>query len=365
MQALWLRLPLAGLLLATPLTANVASAQKQSSVKLKTEVVASGGSAEFFSGAFSPDGTRVVSGSTGGTAKLWDVATGALLRTFQNSVSVYSVAFSPDGARVLSAGGDFENHDCTAKLWDAETGEVLLTFSGHTGWIRSAVFSRDGARIATGATDNTVRLWEASTGALLRTLIGHSNQVISVAFSPDGLRVVSGSSDNTIRVWDTATGDLIRTFEGHADEVESVAFSPDGTRVVSSSANHRVTMWEPSTGRLLRTFVDAVAHRYTDEVTSVAFAPDGARAISLSDSSLGDRQIKMWDTSTGVLLRKFGPSSARFLTFSPDGGRVLRPNREAQGYLAPHPCPTSQKHAGEASFPEDGPQHKQPDNLLG
>lgn len=134
-----LSLLLGGLLLAISVAASVASAQDLGADKPKAEVVASGLATGFSSGAFAPDGARVVSGGLDGTAKLWDVATGALL--FQHSVYVYSVAFSPGDARVVSAGGDFDNNDCTAKLWHAATGALLRSFIGHTGRIRSVVFS--------------------------------------------------------------------------------------------------------------------------------------------------------------------------------------------------------------------------------
>jgi len=65
--------------------------------------------------AFSDDGVRVLSGSSDNTIKLWDAATGALIRTFEgHSNVVSSVAFSPNGARVLSGSFDY-----TIKLWDA------------------------------------------------------------------------------------------------------------------------------------------------------------------------------------------------------------------------------------------------------
>ena len=72
--------------------------------------------------AFSPDGTRIVSGSDDKTLRLWDAKSGqpigAPLQGHEDAVS--SVAFSPDGTRIVS-GSD----DKTLRLWDARSGEVL------------------------------------------------------------------------------------------------------------------------------------------------------------------------------------------------------------------------------------------------
>ena len=60
------------------------------------------------------------------TVKLWDAATGALVRTFEgHSDGVNSVAFSPDGTRALSSG-----RDTTIRMWDAATGAQLGAFLG-------------------------------------------------------------------------------------------------------------------------------------------------------------------------------------------------------------------------------------------
>ena len=58
---------------------------------------------------------------------------------------VDSASFSPDGSRIVTG-----SSDRTAKVWDAKTGAELLTLKGHTGGVSSASFSPDGSRIVTG-----------------------------------------------------------------------------------------------------------------------------------------------------------------------------------------------------------------------
>jgi hypothetical protein len=74
--------------------------------------------------AFSPDGTRVATGSTDKTARVWNARTGAFLFELNgNPREVASVWFSPDpgaSGRIVT-GSDDE----TAKVWDARTGREL------------------------------------------------------------------------------------------------------------------------------------------------------------------------------------------------------------------------------------------------
>jgi NADH:flavin oxidoreductase / NADH oxidase family/WD domain, G-beta repeat len=57
--------------------------------------------------AFSPDGARVLTGSTNATARLWDAATGEEIRAVKGHEDlVLSVAFSPNGTQVLTGSGD-------------------------------------------------------------------------------------------------------------------------------------------------------------------------------------------------------------------------------------------------------------------
>jgi hypothetical protein len=118
------------------------------------------------------------------------------LRFEGHSAAVYAAAFSPDGARIVTGSGDK-----TARIWDAATGSLLKALEGHSEAVSAAAFSPDGARIVTGSWDKTARIWDAATGSLLKTLEGHSDTVYAAAFSPDGARIVTGSWDNTARIW--------------------------------------------------------------------------------------------------------------------------------------------------------------------
>jgi WD40 repeat protein len=117
--------------------------------------------------AFSPNGARVLGGWSN-TIRLWDAATGALLHTFEgHSALVDSVVFSPDGIRVLSG-----SSDRTIRLWDAATGALLRTLEGHSHAVNSVAFSLDGLRIVSGSDDTTLRVWDTATGAQVGAFIG-------------------------------------------------------------------------------------------------------------------------------------------------------------------------------------------------
>jgi len=80
---------------------------------------------------FAPDGRRIVTFDPDGRARVWDIATGRPGALAQggatNSVPVptkqptYSGAFSPDGKRIITA-----PKDRVAQVWDAATGRLLL-----------------------------------------------------------------------------------------------------------------------------------------------------------------------------------------------------------------------------------------------
>jgi len=213
---------------------------------------------------FSPDGTKVASGSSDKTVKLWDVTTGECLKTLKgHSAHVNSVSFSPDGTKVAS--GSFDN---TVKLWDVTSGECLKTLEGHSSRVYSVSFSPDGTKVASGSSDNTVKLWDVTSGVELRSLEGHSLYVLSVSFSPDGTKVASGSYKK-VKLWDVTSGECLQTLEGHSKIVNHVSFSADGTKVASASWDDTVKLWDVTNGKCLQTIGG-----HHDKVFSLSFSPN-------------------------------------------------------------------------------------------
>ena len=96
-----------------------------------------------------------------------------LVGTLQgHSCIVNSVSFSPDGTKVASG-----SNDNTVKLWDVTSGECLQTLEGHSHYVNGVSFSPDGTKVASGSWDKAVKLWDVTSGQCLQTLEGHSDCV--------------------------------------------------------------------------------------------------------------------------------------------------------------------------------------------
>jgi WD40 repeat protein len=338
-----------------------------------------------YSVAFSPDGKRIVSASNRGLTslgakigkplpgevKVWDAQTGRETLTLKgDTAGVTAVAFSPDGKRLATAssgGVDTRGKPLRgdAKVWDARTGRQTLelkasesgwrsmpatrhwgqppnvmervqqdiralqggTLKGYIRWTECVAFSPDGKRLVSTDWDldfpaidpdvfgggagklagdllplpaGKVRVWDAATGRQMLSLNGHTGHVNSLTFSPDGKRIVTGGRGQVqvlgkalfgeVRVWDAQTGEQTFEMRGHMGTVSGVAFSPDGKRIVSASHDKTVRVWDARTGKQM-----LVLTGHADIVTSVAFSPDGKRIVSASR----DHTVRVWDISTG------------------------------------------------------------------
>jgi eukaryotic-like serine/threonine-protein kinase len=273
-----------------------------------------------YSAAFCRDGSRVVTASEDGTARIWDAMSGALVRTLKGSKSsaIFHASFSPDGAKVATASGDG-----LARIWDARTGEQLRTLAGHTDSLDRIEFSMDGSRIVTASHDKTARVWDVESGRELLRLKGHARRVLSATFSRDGSRIVTASEDRTARIFDGGSGAAILTLKGHTTPVWSARFSPDGSRVVTATAvgSQPVRIWDASNGVESRTF------QGDGNFVRATFSPDGATVVT---AEWGNRSPKtrLWDARTGRRFMAIEGGSASSAAFSNDGRRLVTANSD-------------------------------------
>ena len=270
-----------------------------------------------WSAVFSPDASRILSGSQDQSLGLWDAKTGEnLLFLRGHRYTITSCAFSPDGSRLLSSAL------ATMKLWDARTGKELAALEGHSDFIRACVFSPDGRQIlsAAGLGDSSLRLWSASSGEETAALEGHRGGVNDCAFSPDGAFIVSAAEDGTLRLWDAGTGQNVRILIGHGDSITTCAFSPDGKNILSASKDGTIRVWKVPAREAPRDIL-------TGPEYACAFSPNGDMAASASV----DGTLAIWDAESGARLAKL-PGQERpvhFCAFSPDGSRLLTISRRA------------------------------------
>ncbi len=266
--------------------------------------------------AYSPDGTRIVSGSWDNTLRLWDGRTGRSIGgpLTGHTGFIYAVAFSMDGTRIASASGDK-----TLRFWDARTGEPIGSpLVGHTDGATSLAFSKDGKLLVSGSWDNTLRLWDVHSGESIGAPFDAGvTTVSSVDISPDGRRLVCAGHDNFARILDLVTGRHLLVLTGHTDQITSVAFSPDGSRIASASWDKTVRLWDARTGQAIGPPLTGP----TQAIERVAFSPDGTRIASAN----GDHNLRLWDARTGKPLSTLccHGNWVASLAFSPDGKRIV------------------------------------------
>ncbi len=258
--------------------------------------------------AFSPDGKLLACGDNG-TVRVWDAATGQLIRTLAvGKGSVAAVAFSPDG-RSLAAGGPQPG----VRVWDTRTWQDRPALAAPT--VFALAFSPDGEWLAVAVGTGLVQVLDVRSGAEVGQLRGSPQGAAgALAFSPDGQRLAVGGADHTVRLWD-----LRPLAPPPADaRARPVSAAPDGgfTRAAVLTADDRLRVLDGAGGaELLR------VRGFKDFAESMALSPDGKRlAFSPRQGLFGRDAVLVRSVPDNRALRTVWlPAYASTMEFSPDG----------------------------------------------
>jgi predicted Ser/Thr protein kinase/type II secretory pathway pseudopilin PulG len=248
---------------------------------------------------FSPDGLLILTASRDGIARLWDAATGRMVRESRKLASSLNAArFNSDGRLVAIAGDEgavqvlvgttleplTESRPLSLPAEDVrftESGTALIVITSHAAqeWFRWTT------AIAPGQTKVPAVSAEPELKPVTRILGRdatnfHTLDVVAVQLSPDQTMLATASADRTARLWDARTCRPLCAPLQHAETVNAVAWSPDGLRLATSAANGHIRLWDAGTGMPLSDVLDA------GELTwGVWFAEDGRRILTTNGRS--------------------------------------------------------------------------------
>lgn len=262
--------------------------------------------------AFSNDGMQIISGGQDATVKVWNAASGSLLRTIEVDNGPLT-ALAVSGRRALTGHGEG-----TVALWDIDRGEKLGAFRRSEASIWSLAFLGDGSRFAAGMNDDDVAIWETRSSVEPAFMLeGHDGAAQALAVNPQTQQqLVSGSADRTLKLWNTRDQNLVRTYRGHRDLVTAVTFAPDGKIIASGALDGGIRLWSSSSSRVHRTLSG-----HKGRVTGLAFSPAGDLLASTGE----DGTVRLWDFRRGRIARIMSGHAGivRAIAYAPDGRSVV------------------------------------------
>ncbi|XP_046857215.1 jouberin-like [Xenia sp. Carnegie-2017] len=166
---------------------------------------------------FSRDGRKLAcgcAGKDGFAVCVYETLTGNNMSTFHGHFSIiYDLCWSFDDTTILSA-----SSDGTARSWDVKNNvSTPVKTYPHPSFVYTAQYHPQRKNIVvTGGFDRLMRIWsndcEGMNGQLLREMEGHGGFINTICFHPTGQFMYSGDSLGTVIIWNTFEyGDMAKS----------------------------------------------------------------------------------------------------------------------------------------------------------
>ncbi len=267
--------------------------------------------------AFNPLRDEVVTGDLQGVVRVFDLSKNTaapVAELHQHNSSITSVAFSPDGRRVLSG-----SSDNTARVWEWQR-DTSFSLRGHTASFNHAMFDVRGSRVVTLHADDTVKIWDTRPFHATAVQSPDIPFQIEARLDAAGDRSLNATYDDNdtldegddhypMIVRDTRTGRrllVVDSRQGHFD--------------AAISGNGRVVMVAAPDGKHAKTWdvdsraVRASLHGTGDIFRAPALDARGTRVVTASA-----RAARIWDARSGKVERVVPVKGVIDASFSPSG----------------------------------------------
>ncbi|XP_071798661.1 cell division cycle protein 20 homolog [Asterias amurensis] len=192
-------------------------------------------------------------------------------------------------------------------LWNAVSGTIehLMKLEGADDYVSGVSWIREGNVLAVGNAQGQVQLWDVEKTKCLRVMGGHAARIAALSWS--SFILTSGSRSGMIHNHDVRVENHhVATLESHTQEVCGLKWSPDGKYLASGGNDNMVNVWDASAGTGTAPVYSFTQHR--SAVKALAWCPWQPNILA-SGGGTADRQIRFWNSLTGLCLNSLDTGS--------------------------------------------------------